>query len=151
MVQARQLWHDRPDAHYAAAIFRYQLELAIRLRDAAFACVHDKHQVKVGEPGHPVAAVDRGRRVLVQSGVSFAVSDHDFTKCKLTPSAVLLVDIPESIDESFYRGKLAVTLKDAVFQPSSLLRHATELKVIRSLGYNPVFAPYVAVACGWWA
>ncbi len=143
MIQARQLRHDHPDAHYAAAIFRYQRELAIKMRGvAALVCVDDKHQVKVGEPGNPVAAVDRGRRVLVESGTSFCVADHDFTKFKITPSVALLADIPESIDGSFYRGKLAVTLKDAVFQPSSPLRHACELqKILHKVGYNPVLRP----------
>ena len=44
MIQARQLRHDHADAHYAAAIFRYQRERSIKLRDvAALACVDDKH------------------------------------------------------------------------------------------------------------
>ena len=143
MIQARQLRHDHADVHYAAAVFHYQRELAIKFRDvAAMACIDDKHQIKVRERDHPVAPVDRGRRVLVQSGVSFSVADHDFTKFKLTPSVVLLTDNPPSIGNSFYWGKFAVTLKDAVFQPSSPLGHASELKeVIRRVGYNPVLCP----------
>lgn len=64
---------------YAAAVFRYQRELAVRFRsDAIFMCMDDKHQIKVGEPKYPVAATDRGRRVLVGSGETFEVADHDF-------------------------------------------------------------------------
>lgn len=33
MIQARQFRKTHPDAHYAAAVFRYQRELAILLRD----------------------------------------------------------------------------------------------------------------------
>ena len=42
-------------------------------------------QVKVGEPGLPVAAAERGRQVLTASGVQFQVGDHDFTKFSIIP------------------------------------------------------------------
>ena len=65
MVQARQFRKTHPDAHYAAALFRYQRELAVLLRDhSVFVSLDDKHRIKVGEPGFPVAAAERGRRVL---------------------------------------------------------------------------------------
>lgn len=49
MVQARQFRKEHPDAHYAAAIFRYQREYSIRLRDYCnFVSIDDKHRVKVG-------------------------------------------------------------------------------------------------------
>ena len=52
MVQARQFRKSHPDAHYAAPIFRYQRELAVKFRSVSnFACVDDKHRVKVGELG----------------------------------------------------------------------------------------------------
>ena len=47
---------------------------------AIFMCMDDKHRIKVGEPNYPVAATDRGRRVLVSSGETFEVADHNFTK-----------------------------------------------------------------------
>lgn len=40
------------------------------------------------------------------------------------------IDIPETMEGSFYRGQVHVGLKDAVFQASSPLPHATELKNI---------------------
>ena len=52
-------------------------------RFSAFACLDDKHKVKVGEPGFPVAAAERGRQVLVHSSTSFEV---DFTKISIIPS-----------------------------------------------------------------
>ena len=88
----------------------------------------DKHRCKVGEPGIPVAAVERGKKVIVStSGKKFAVSDHDFTKFGIIPSVTMLCDIPQTLDESFYRGQVFVGLKDAVLQPSNPLRHSTEL------------------------
>lgn len=100
-----------------------------------------KHLIKVGEPGFPVAAVDRGRTV-VGKDIEFQVADHDFTKLKITPSVALLCDIPASIKESFYSGKVVVGLKNTAFQPFSPLRHMAELKqVLKVGGVNPVLKP----------
>ena len=95
-----------------------------------FVCSDDKHHAKVGEPGNPVAAVERGKRVITTKGVKFVVSDHDFTKFSLVPSVSLVLDIPDTITGSFYRGQVYVGVKDMVFQPSTPLRHATELVYI---------------------
>ena len=86
----------------------------------------DKHRCKVGEPGLPVAAVERGKQVVVStSGRKFAVADHDFTKFAIIPSAVVICDIATSIEDSFYRGKVFVGIKDAALV--SPVRHSTEL------------------------
>ena len=45
----------------------------------------------------------------------------------LIPSVILLVEIPDSIEGSWYKGKVLVGIKDAVFEASSPIRHATEL------------------------
>ena len=88
----------------------------------------DKHRCKIGEPGLPVAAVERGKRVVIfTSGKQFAVADHDFTKFGMIPSVTMLCDISEKPDDSFYRGQVFVGLKNAVLEASSPLRHATEL------------------------
>ena len=39
----------------------------------------------------------------------------------------MLCDIPDNIDQSFYRGKVSVGLKDPIFEPSDPFRHMTEL------------------------
>ena len=41
-------------------------------------CLDNKHRVKVGEPGYPLAAAERGRRVLVCADTMIEVEDHDF-------------------------------------------------------------------------
>ena len=81
----------------------------------------DKHFIKVGEPGYPVAAVDRGKQVVVSAAAPFSVGDHDFTKAKIIPSVTLLCNVPGKITDSFYPGKVHVALKDGIFEPSSPL------------------------------
>ena len=68
MVQARQLRHAHDDAHYCSTLFRYLRELSIKFRKYChLICMDDKHKCKVGEPNLPVAAVDRGKQVIVST------------------------------------------------------------------------------------
>ena len=127
-VQQRQFRKDHVDSHYAAALFRYQREYAVLFKDhSMFYCIDDKHRIKVGEPGFPVAAAERGRQVLQASGSRFLVGDHDFTKFGLIPSVALQITIPDDISGSWYSGKVNIGLKESAFEPSSPLRHACEL------------------------
>ena len=127
MVQKWQFIREHVDSHYCAAIFRYMWEYAIMYKDSAlFACLDDKHRIKCGEPGYPVAAAERGLRVVVSKNESFHVGDHDFCKFSIVTSVSLLIDIPESMEHSWYEGQVYVAYKDAVHEPSSPLRHATE-------------------------
>ncbi|CAG8758347.1 20554_t:CDS:2, partial [Rhizophagus irregularis] len=128
IVQARQLRVDHPDFHYASVLFRYEREMAVRYREYSnLIFMDDKHRCKVREPGYPVAAVEQGKSVIVANGATFAVADHDFTKCELIPSVIMHAKIPQLIDELFYRGKIYVGLKDLVFEPLNAARHTTEL------------------------
>ncbi|XP_033096588.1 uncharacterized protein LOC117100862 [Anneissia japonica] len=128
MVQARQFRADHVDCHYASALFRYEKECAIMFRDhVTLVSMDDKHTIKVGEPGCPVAAAERGKQVLVAMGKKLAVADHDFTRLSLTPSVNLFIDVPEKIDESFHRGQVCISFKENAFQPSTPVRHVTEL------------------------
>ena len=112
MVQTRQLRKSREDSHYVAALFRYQREMAIKFREySAFICLDDKHRLFVGEPGYPVAAVERGKRVIVVCNRDFLVADHDFTRFSLVPSVSFFIDIPEEISESWFQGQVWVNLK----------------------------------------
>ena len=124
MVQACQFRKDHPDSHYAAALFRYQKEYALFVKDHCnFLSIDDKHKIKIREPGFPVAAAERGKRVIDSRDSTFQVGDHDFTRMGIVPSVCLSIDIPENIEESFYHGKVYICFKDAVFQPSSPNRH----------------------------
>ena len=135
MVQKRK---SHEDEHYASAIFRYLREYAIKLKDyCTMVCIEDKHRLKVGDPGCPVAAAERGRRVLVRAGTTFEVGDHDFTKFSIIPSVALVVEIPQKIQELWYR--VYVGYKDAAFEAS---RHATELSSILSSNDDSILFIY---------
>lgn len=45
----------------------------------------------------------------------------------LVPSVALVVDVPCLIADSWYSGKVYVGVKNAIFQPSSPIRHICEL------------------------
>ena len=132
MVEARQLRKTHEDSHYCAALFRYARKFAIKFYDhCSLLFLDDRHCCKVGEPNYPVAAVEKGKKVVAAvSGSTFTISDHDFTKFGLIPSVVVLCDIPERMDNTFYRGQVLVGLKDAATEPSSPMRHSTELSKI---------------------
>ena len=66
----------------------------------------DKHKIDIGEPNFPLAAVSRGKQVLGARNEAFQVVDHDFSTISLIPTAILINDIPESIEKSWYRVKL---------------------------------------------
>ena len=71
--------------------------------------------------------------MMVCAGTTFEVGDHNFTKFSIIPSVVLLIDVPERIDDSWYQGQVLVGFKDAAFESSSPLSHATELsRILRS-------------------
>ena len=106
VVQQRQWRRHHVDSHYASASFRYMREYSITVREyCAFVCLDDKHKIKVGEPGYPVAATERGRRVPVRIDEQLQVGDHDFTKFSLIPWVTFIVNIPEDIADSWFTGK----------------------------------------------
>lgn len=115
-------------------------------KTTVFFLLDDKHRVKVGEPGFPVAAAERGRRVLVGRDSAFQVGDHDFTRISIIPSVCFAINIPDSIDSSWYTGRVFVGLKEAVFEPSSPSRHIAELYDIvlrKNLETNPIMLIYM--------
>ena len=66
MVQKRKFRKLHIDEHYCAAIFRYLREYVLLFKhQSLLICLDDKHRLKVGEPNFPVAAAERGRRVIV--------------------------------------------------------------------------------------
>lgn len=65
--------------------------------------------------------------MIVPTQARLQASDHDFTKFGIIPSAALLIDIPEETSESWYHGEVKIMFKDSAFEPSSPVRHCTEL------------------------
>src|SRR6266540_2140720 len=86
----------------------------------------DKHYCKVKEPNYLVAAIERGKSVIIANGMIFTIANHDFTKYDLIPSIIMQAEISNSIDKSFYHNNVYVSLKDLIFELLSALRHASE-------------------------
>jgi hypothetical protein len=104
----------------------------------------NKYRCKVGEPGYPVAAVECDRQVLVTHNKPIQVLDHDFTKCGIISSITMICNISESIEQSFYCGKVYVGLKDPIFQPFDPFHHMTELYkiLINQIDHKPFLFLY---------
>jgi len=94
-------------------------EYAVKYRAiSSFVSLDDKHRIKVGEPGWPNAAVERGKRMIVGRNETFEVSHHDFCKFSIIPSVSFVLDIPEEFDQSWYRATVHIGYKDAVLESS---------------------------------
>ena len=70
-----------------------------------------------------MASAERGRQVIVHSGMQLQAADHDFMKFSIIPSVVLLCDIPDEVSGSWYcnTGDVMVMFKEGAFEPSSPL------------------------------
>ena len=53
-----------------------------------------------------MAAAERGKKVITGKYQIMAVGGNDFTKLNIIPSVDFLIDIPDDIDGSFYRGQV---------------------------------------------
>ena len=60
--------------------------------------------------------------MLVPMTQSFKVCHYDFTRFSLILTVHLVVDIPETVDGSWYDGQIYIGLKEIVFEPSSVLK-----------------------------
>ncbi|XP_052250554.1 uncharacterized protein LOC127857879 isoform X2 [Dreissena polymorpha] len=82
-----------------------------------------------GRPGITISTGVRGHnKVLTPSeGPVLVSTDHDFHRCSLVPSVVLVTEIPRDSKDSFFSGGMHVTTKEKVFSPSSPFRHAAEV------------------------
>jgi hypothetical protein len=144
-VQARQLRKDHPDAHYCACLFRYLREFAILYRShVCFIAADDKHKIPIGE-GVPTSTGVHNKKNIVSTNTVLVASDHDFTKLSLTPSVTFFIDIPESIEHSFYNGKVFVSYKDTLFQPSTAIRHSTKFYNAIQSYYGPNIPPILCL------
>lgn len=63
-------------------------------------------------------------------GKRFEVSDNDFKNFSITPRIALSMKTPDSIEETFYVGKVSVILKESVFE---LLPRGMPLKCFQLL------------------
>ncbi|CAI2199404.1 4485_t:CDS:1, partial [Funneliformis geosporum] len=63
-----------------------------------------KYCCKVEEPGFPVAAVKRGKKVIVSRDITFKIVDHNYTKIGIISSVAIIYNIPKLINGNFYAG-----------------------------------------------
>ena len=134
---SRKAQHEHIDSEYAARVFKHVRSFACELKKmGVIVCMifaDDKCSCKVGEVGDAVAATERNRPVINGDNTGGDASQHDFAQFKINPTVMLLLkvaDIPDDVTGSFYRGTPFVGVKDAVFQASSPMRHATEMKKV---------------------
>ena len=122
-----------------SAILQYTKAFTVEFSSyCQYISVDDKAIIPVGEPDGPVATGVRGHNgslVSVDSPQLLAL-DHDFHAYGLVPSVAFFVTTPEQSCDSFFDGQAFVTLKDKVTQPSSALRHATELTELIQINYQ---------------
>ena len=77
-VQQCQWRKEHEDAHYAACLFCYEREYAVLMRShSIFACIANKHRVKIGEPDAPVASAEQGGQLIVHSWGQLQAADHN--------------------------------------------------------------------------
>ena len=129
-IQIRQLRKSHPDSHYVSALLQYTHHFVVHFRDyASYVSVDDKAIVPVGEPDSPISTGVRGhnRSLVPLNGPTLLALDHDFHVQGIVPSVAFFVDIPQNPKDTFFNGQTFVTSKDKVSQPSSPLRHATEM------------------------
>lgn len=68
----------------------------------------------------------------------------------IIPSVCFAINIPNSIDSSWYTGRVFVGLKEAVFEPLSPSRHIAELYDIvlrKNLETKPIMLIYTDGGC----
>lgn len=129
-VQTRLARVSHIDARYVATAFKYLKSFCVANREITnFICLDDKAIVPVGEPGIPISTGVRGHnKVLTPAeGPRLVSTDHDFHVNGIVPSVTFVSKIPRHFNDSFFKGKIFVTTKDKIFQPSSPYRHATEV------------------------
>ena len=136
-VQQKVLEKPNPDSYYNMSQYKSLKTFAVSIGndDVTMVSTDDKAGIDVGEPDLPIVACQHPGKSWTPSQLKLGEGQHSFHKLNLTPSVRLVHRLPPDVEGSFYRGKPQLTLKDAVFEPSSGARHFTELT--ESFAVNP--------------
>ena len=103
--------------------------MAVRFGEhCVFISTDDKNKIKVGEPNCPISAVTSGRQALVGLNQVVKSADHDFASMTLIPTVILVHDIPDEVDKSWYRGHAHIYMRISATEPSSALRNSAEIE-----------------------
>ena len=83
--------------------------------------------------------------MLVANGYVVQVADQDLSLLTITPTVVLINDIPLKVDDSWYRGQPYVFLKITAIEPSNALRNAAELQdvLVTTYGSKESIPPFL--------
>ena len=105
-LQQRLVRAQHPDAYNCATLFKFQKIMAVKYREyASVFFVDGKANVPVGEPERPTSTnVWAHGGALVPGDKILGALDHDFHICGLVPSVVLKIDVPDNVNDSFYKG-----------------------------------------------
>ena len=77
VVQTRLFRKSNPDAHYTNAVYKFMRERVVKnCQNIAFFSADAKNKVPIGEPGYPIAAVTRGKEVIVGLNEKFLVTEQ---------------------------------------------------------------------------
>ena len=135
-LQQKILEKPNSDSYYNMSQYKSLKSFAVALGNdiVTMVATDDKAGIDVGEPGLPIVACQHPGKSWIPSQLRLGEGQHSFHKFNLTPSVRLVHELPLQVEGSFYRGKPQLTLKDAVFEPSSGARHFTELS--KSLDVN---------------
>ena len=96
VVQAWLFRKSNPDAHYANAVYKFMRERVVKNRqNIAFFSTDTKCKEPIGEPGYRIAAVTRGKKVIIGLNEKFLATYHDFSKLSIIAEAYILHEIPE--------------------------------------------------------
>ena len=109
-------------------------EMAVRFNtETLMLGLDDKCCVPIGEPGQRQSSGVRAQqRSLRLVSVANMALDHNFHIAGAVPSVCVIIDIHKDSKDSFHGGKVHVTVKDKVFQASTILRHTVEtVKIVR--------------------
>ena len=129
--------------------------------NVAFLSADAKCKFSVSKPRFPLAAVARGKNVVVGVNETFKVADQDFSKLSFTPDTYLLHEIPgqenkistlESNEDDntimaktskdWYTGQVYHGIKNMVTEGSTAMRCAAKFGKIISQ-HSDVFPPKI--------
>ena len=132
-MQACILRAKHPDKEFCWNQWGLLRSFLVHWRDhAALQSSDEKKAVPVGNAGNLVQAVEKTCKVMTQVDGRWVSLDHGWSMNNIVPSAVLQIDIPESVDGSWYEGTLVVFNKDKTFgNEDAASRHTVEGAIAR--------------------
>ena len=99
---------SHPHARYAAVILQYVKHFAVSLTEhIIMLSLDDKAIIPVGEPDNPISTGVHGHHcsLVTVGGPTLAALDHDFHLFDIVSSVSLVIEIPDSPNDSIFTGQ----------------------------------------------